>query len=241
VAAPLGISIIVHGASKSGKSRLASTSPAPRLILDAESGSRFISGRIVAWDPRTQAPPQAGEWDTCHVPVHDYDTIRAALHWLQSGQHPFASVVLDSISEIQQRAIDSIAGVDQMKREQWGELLRTVSETVRKFRDLVTHPTRPMWAVVYIAMTVQRDGKWRPLMQGALKDFLPYYADICGYLFVNPPIDAAGTWPGNGLLVQPHPEYETGERVGGIFGQVVANPDIQAMVAKIYQTYSGQR
>ena len=173
-ATALGLSIIVHGPSKAGKSRFAATAPSPRLILDAESGSRFVPGRKVGWDPRTQAPPTSdGTWDTCLVPVHDYDTITAALHWLQSGQHPFNSVVIDSVSEVQQRAMDSIVGIDPMKIQDWGTLLRMVSDTVRKFRDLVSHPTHPLYAVVYIAMTTQRDGKWRPLVQGQLRDFLP--------------------------------------------------------------------
>lgn len=238
----LGISVLVHGDSKIGKSRIGLSTPTPRLVLDAESGSRFVFGGIVTWDPKTQQPPAAdGTWQTCHVPVHDYATVSAALRWLQSGQHPFASVTLDSISEIQQRAVDSIAGTDQMKRENWGELLRTVSETVRKFRDLTTHPTRPLWAVVYIAMTTKPEGKkWQPLVQGALKDFLPYYVDVCGYLFINPPVDTAGTWPGNRMLVTPHPDYVAGERVGGIFGQIIENPDVSAMVRHVYDTYAPQ-
>ena len=237
----LGLSILVHGDSKVGKSRFGLSTPAPRLVLDAESGSRFVFGGIVSWDPRTSPPPQPdGTWETCHVPVHDYVTVTAALQWLQSGQHPFSSVVIDSISELQQRAVDSIAGTDQMKRENWGELLRTVSETVRKFRDLTTHPTRPLYAVVYIAMTCKPENKWRPLVQGALKDFLPYYTDICGYLFMNPPSEPAGSWPGNRLLVMPHPDFVAGERVGGIFGQVIESPNVTEMVRHVYVTYAPQ-
>lgn len=230
-----GLSILVHGFSKVGKSRFAATAPAPRLILDAEAGSRFVPGIKKSWDPQTQQPPvYDGTWDTCIVAVTEYNTITAALRWLQSGQHPFNSVVIDSISEVQQRGVDTIAGADLMKIQDWGTLLRMVSDTVRKFRDLVAHPTHPLWAVVYIAMTDKgKSDKWEPLVQGALRAFLPYYVDVCGYLFVNPPVDAEGTWPGNRLLVSPHPEYETGERVGGIFGQVIDNPNVHEMVMRV--------
>jgi AAA domain len=233
--------MIIFGASKCGKSWLGSTTPAPRLILDAESGSRFVPGRKTRWDPKTQQPPQADDtWETCLVPVHDYATVQAALQWLISGSHPFNSVVLDSISEIQQRAVDSLVGTDQMRQQDWGALLRVVSDTVRKFRDLVSNPVHPLWAVVYLAMAMQRDGKWRPLVQGQLRDYLPYYADICGYLFANPPIDAAGTWPGNRLLVMSHPDFETGQRVGGVFGQIIDNPDISQMVRTVYDALNNQ-
>jgi hypothetical protein len=128
-----------------------------------------------------------------------------------------------------------------MKIQDWGTLLRMVSDTVRKFRDLVTHPTKPLWAVVYIAMTSEKTDKWRPLVQGSLRDFLPYYVDVCGYLFIQPvPVEGSnGGWPGNCLLVSPHAEYEAGERVGGIFGQVLNNPDVTQMVNSVIAAQQG--
>lgn len=231
-----GISVLVHGASKSGKSRFGATSPAPRLILDAEAGSRFVPGRKVEWDPIRQAPPQPdGSWESCMIYVHQYDQVTAALRWLQSGNHPFQSVIIDSISEVQQRCVDALVGADIMKIQDWGTLLRVVSDTIRKFRDLVTHPTHPLWSVVFIAMTREVNGKWRPFVQGALADTMPYYVDICGYMFTNPPMDNAGTWPGNNLLVTPNPQFEAGERVGGCLGAVVQNPDVVRMLQTILQ------
>ena len=230
-----GVSILVHGLSKAGKSTFAATSPAPRLILDAEAGSRFVPGRKIVWDPVMQQPPQAdGSWDTCMVYVHSYDSVTAALRWLQSGNHPFASVIIDSISEVQQRCVDALVGIDQMKIADWGSLLRIVSDTIRKFRDLITHPTRPLWSVVFIAMTREVSGKWRPFVQGALADTLPYYVDICGYLFINPEPAGPG-WPGNVLLVSPNAQYESGERVGGCLGPVVVNPNVSSIIQSVLQ------
>ena len=110
------LSILVHGASKVGKSWMGDSTPAPRLILDAEGGSRFTPSKKVVWDPLTEEPPKASEdWDTCIVYVKDYDTVLKAYDWLNQSNHPFKSVVLDSISEIQQRCVDSIAGVKAMR------------------------------------------------------------------------------------------------------------------------------
>jgi AAA domain len=99
-----GVSFIVYGDSKVGKSWLGDTTPRPRLVLDAEGGSRFTPSRKITWDPAAQKPPpDDGTWDSCLVPVHSYNAVKMAYDWLYSAQHPFNSVVLDSISEIQQK------------------------------------------------------------------------------------------------------------------------------------------
>lgn len=228
------ISWLIHGRSKCGKSTLADTQPAPRLHLDAEGGmgTRFLSSRKKLWDPVREEPPIAdGSWDTCVVHVRDYDAVKAAYSWLNSGSHPFRSVTLDSISEVQQRAVDSMVGTDQMKTQQWGELLREVSALVRKFRDLANHPTKPIESVLMVAMTSQVDGIWKPYVQGALASRLPYYVDVCGYMFVER--DGEGV-EHRRLLVSQHPEYEAGERVGGRLGQVVDSPDISKMLDTVF-------
>lgn len=215
-----GLSILVHGGPKAGKSWFGDTTPGPRLVLDAEAGSRFTRSRKREWDPNTQQPPVAdGSWDTALVSVREYGTMKAAYEWLNSGQHPFRSVVMDSISEIQQRCVDNIAGTNPMQTQNWGELLREMSSTVRKFRDLLTHPTRPLEAVVIIAMTRTVDGgKQVPYVQGQLATTLPYYIDVVTYL--------ANTADEQGnarrfAMIQPDPRWLTGERVGGRLGAYV--------------------
>lgn len=230
----LGISVIVHGPAKSGKSFLADTTPAPRLVLDAEMGSRFTPSKKKVWDPAKEAPPVAdSSWDTCIVYVRDYRSVLKAFEWLDSGKHPFRSVALDSLSEIQQRAIDSMVGIQQPTQQDWGTLLRQVSDLVRRFRDLTTNPVRPLDAVVFIAMTRQgRDGDttWRPHMQGSLATVLPYYTDVVGYLCVAPEGDGTSV---RRLFTGPVPGFETGERVGGRLGVFTDNPDITEMLARV--------
>jgi hypothetical protein len=220
-----GINMIVYGHPKHGKSYLGDTTPAPRLVLDAEGGSRFTPSRKKVWDPVRGAPPETdGTWDTAIVYVHTLKDISKAFEWLNSGKHPFRSVILDSVSEIQQRAIDDIAGTNPMTQQSWGQLLRVCSDLVRKFRDLVTNPIKPLDAVIFIAMAAQRqpEGTWFPFMQGRLATTLPYYVDIVGYLAQS--ITEEGT-PFRRLYIGTMPGYETGERVGGKLGTYVDIPD----------------
>lgn len=230
----LGISAIVHGPAKSGKSFLGDTTPGPRLILDAEMGSRFTPSKKKTWDPTREAPPVAdGTWDTCIVYVRDYRSVLKAYEWLDSGKHPFRSVVLDSISEIQQRAVDALAGIQQPTQQDWGTLLRQVSDLVRRFRDLTTNPVKPLDAVVFIAMTRQgRDGDstWRPHVQGSLATVLPYYTDVVGYLCIAPGPEGTSV---RRLFVGSIPGFETGERVGGRLGDCIDNPNITEMLARV--------
>lgn len=230
----LGISIIVHGPAKSGKSFLADTMPGPRLVLDAEMGSRFTPSRKRVWEPTKEAPPEPdGTWDTAIVYVRDYRSVLKAYEWLDSGKHHFRSVAIDSISEVQQRAVDALVGIQQPNQQDWGTLLRQVSDLVRRFRDLTTNKVRPLDAVVFIAMTRQGregDATWRPHVQGSLATTLPYYTDVVGYLCVAPQPDGTSV---RRLFTGPVPGFETGERVGGRLGDFTDNPNITEMLARV--------
>jgi hypothetical protein len=206
-----GISALVHGLAKAGKSSLADSGPAPRLILDIEGTSYWTPSRKLYWNPLMEPVPRWDEtWDSAVVLGKDVATIDQTYKILASGQHPFNSASVDSVTEFQQRIIDERVGWKQIQRDDWGVLLRRVSWYTRQWRDLVTHPTRPLWTVTFVAGTHLdgRTSKWRPLVQGQVGDFLPYYVDLLGYLAAMPD-------QSRHMLIGPHPMYETGERVGG--------------------------
>ena len=236
------LSVLIHGPSKAGKSRLASTAPAPRLMLDAEHGSQFLPIKITYWDPLTEGPPeQDGTWDTAVVVVRDYDTVLQVYRWLQSGEHPFKSLIMDSISEIQVKCLEKLAGREQVKMQQWGELLRHMTGLMRDIRDLTMHPTNPLSAVVITAMTTHKDGMWRPYLQGQSATSAPYYFDICGYLTSEEyphPDPTQGTYTARRLYIGPNKDYVSGERVGGRLGSIIEQQDldIQKMLDTIYES-----
>jgi hypothetical protein len=228
---PYGLNSIVYGPKGAGKSYLGDTTPPPRLVLDAEAGSRFTPSRKRHWDPATEAPPEPdGTWDTALVTVRQYQAVLKAYEWLNSGKHPFHSVVMDSVSEIQQRAVDDLAGTKQMQLQDWGQLLRVVSDLIRRYRDLISHPTKPLDAIVFTAMARQRDGQWEPYVQGQLATVLPYYVDLVAYLA--PVVTDDGTVLRR-LFCGTFPGYLTGERVGGCLGPYIDGPDMSSMLSTI--------
>lgn len=232
------LTVLVHGHSKVGKTTFANTSPYPRLLLDVESASRFLDAVKVTWDPMREAPPVAdGTWDTCVVYVRDYETVKRVYTWLQSGQHQFRSLIIDSISELQVRCQEQIAGRQQMQTAQWGDLLRDMAGLCRDLRDLTMHETNPLEAVVLTSMTRNQDGIWKPYLQGQLGVVIPYFWDITGYLYVDQVVPEDPTQPAyelRRLLTRKHPQFEAGERVGGRLPAVVDNPTIEGMLTQIF-------
>ena len=247
------MSILVHADTKVGKSTFANTSPAPVLYLDVEAAHRFLPRTKVFWDPVREAPPEVGrgrvsaqsseivdvDWEICVVIVREYRSMVKAYEWLNSGQHPFKSVVIDSISELQKRCKEEIRTLDEdMNQRKWGQLLDHMEWLVRGLRDLTEHPTKPIEAIVLTSMTTQREGKWRPYVQGQLATTMPYFLDVIGYMFVQevPTGEGptAGTQKVRRMLVSPHEMFEAWERVQGKLGEVVDNPTVTMMLDKVF-------
>ena len=220
-----GLSFFVHGQAKAGKSSLGDSGPQPRLIVDVEGTSIWTPSRKTHWNPLRETAPQldrhmtAGygqtsftpSWESCIVIAQEADTVFQTYQTLVSGRHPFNSLSMDSVTEVQQRVIDTLAkGFTKIERDAWNGLLRRVMKMARDYRDLINNPVKPLWSVTFISGTHRNinTGRWEPLLQGQIQDYFPYYVDVLAYL---------GAMP-NGerhLLIGPHPEYATGERVGG--------------------------
>lgn len=230
------ISILVHGHAKTGKTTFAATAPAPRLLLDCESGSRFLNIVPVSWDPNRNAPPEYdGSWDTCIVTVRHYDDMIKAYQWLQAGKHPFASVIVDSISELQQKLVEKVTNRMQAQQQDWGDILRQFMGAMRDFRDLTENPIKPLNAVILVAMSVAgQDGKYRPFAQGQSKIMLPYLYDLTAATDKLTWVDEHGNQQVLHRLMFQSAQYETGERVGGRIGPFMDNATVPAILDLIY-------
>lgn len=237
------LTMLVHGPSKAGKSTLAASAPYPRLMLDVEYGHKFLPINVKYWDPNREEPPVAdGTWDTCVVAARDYTTVLKAYQYLQLGRHQFKSVIIDSISELQVKCVEQIAGTEQMKMQHWGDLLRQMGALLRDLRDLTMHPTNQLEAVILTAMSKENtEGKMRAYLQGQLAVQAPYFFDVLGYLrveeFANPD-PALPPYKVRRLYVEATEFAEAGERVQGRLGSIVeqAELNIETMLNKIYGT-----
>jgi hypothetical protein len=234
---------VIHGESGVGKSWLGDTAPAPRLLLDAEGGSRFTTSRKVMWNPIADPPPEPdGTWDTCVVITREFNVVRSVFQWLNSGKHGFKSVVLDSLTEIQQRCRDSVSGTNTPTERDWGTLLIQMDSLIRQFRDLTMHPTNPLECVLFLALTKDANGKWRPSLQGQIANKLPQYVDVVGYLYVTrlnetEEVETDRNGLVRRLLIAPLDNYAAKDRTDRLsqhYGSTIINPNLVEMISAVY-------
>lgn len=196
------------------------------------------------WNPVEGPPPRHDDtWDVVVVPVNQWVTLTQAYTWLLTAPHDFRTLIFDSITEAQRRLKKALVGTEQMKIQHWGLLLTQMDDLIRGMRDLVLAPGTSLQVVMFIAETAMRDGKWRPHMQGQIRDALPYFMDIVGYLYrVAEDVTGPNGQPtgesrkSTRLLISQDvaPNIEAGERVQGRLGDTVVEPNITQMLADIF-------
>jgi hypothetical protein len=226
------LTLVVFGESGAGKSHLCDTAPGPRLILDVEGGTRFTPSRKVLWDPRGPVP-ELGPDDSAVVYITKFDDVDRAFQWLPTGQHPFRSVIIDSLTELQKRAIDMQSGTAQMQQSDWGAILRRIEAHVRAFRDLTMNPVKAIEVIAIVAGVKEKGQKQpvlRPLLSGSIAEQLNYHVDVSGYLSVD--VDANGELVRQ-LQVAPVKDIAAKDRTGRL-GVYIQRPSIPLMLDTIY-------
>lgn len=232
-------SICLHAHSKVGKSTIGGSALWPKLIIDAEGSTKFLPMRFISWDPHRYSPPiPDGTWDACRVTVRRIEDLIRVNEVLQMGLHPFASITVDSISEIQRKLKDGLRGVNgETDWDFWEKVLHQMDYLLRQIRDLQDHPTKPVPMTVFISETmVGKSGKLVPNIQGKMGVNLPYLFDVIGYYEEamqpgpdgQPQFDlATGAFKTHRIIhIKQGPQWEAGERVQGRFGHHIIVPEI---------------
>lgn len=230
------MSIITYGGPKTGKSTLLCTAPAPRLLIDVEKSSRFIDGiKPVFWNPKDSLPEYnphddvfGSNWDTCIVRLTKWSQWEAVWGAIEAGKHPFRSVLLDSISELQTVLIEGIAGDQQLTQQQWGTVLRKLTGMLRDMRDLTEHPVNPVEVVAASALEKSYTGVLKPLLQGASVDVVPYLMDALFYLSRDPKDGSRK------LLTQSTDFIAAGNRAEHVLPRVITDPTIPGILDTVF-------
>jgi len=105
-----------------------------------------------------------------------------------------------------------------------------MEDLIWQFRDLAESPLTPVRMVVFLTGTNLKDGKYRPLMQGAIVKQLPYKVDICGFLDV---VNDANGNPVRGLRVSGSELHDIGSRPPGL-EQTIWNPNLSDLLNTIF-------
>jgi hypothetical protein len=173
-------------------------------------------------------PAQQQCADTVRVIVRDWPTWQRVHQWLDSGQHPFRSAVMDSLTEIQKRCRDNIRGTERMQTQNWGDLLIEMESVVRRMRDMAIDPRNPLQNVIFLTLTDDKNGGlFRPFVQGSLAKALPGFVHLVGFLYAQPTADGMGLT--RQMMIQPYGQYVAKDRTHVLtrtFGPVVPIKDI---------------
>lgn len=210
-----GVKILVYGQAGAGKTRLCATAPNP-VIISAESG--LLSLR---------------EFDLPVIEVSTIADVHEAYKFLAESEEgsQFASVCLDSISEIAEVVLAAEKKATRDPRQAYGALQEQMAELLRAFRDL---PGRN----VYMSAKIERSKDettgamlYAPSMPGQrLGQSLPYLFDEVFALRVEK--DTEGR-PTRWLQTQADFQYAAKDRSGAL--DAFEAPDLGAVINKITQ------
>lgn len=186
------IKAVIYGASGSGKTYFAATAPHP-IFASAEGGLLSTLKHKKKIDP------------VKYVAITKLEDLRDLLTYLKKGEHEFETVVIDSITEINEIIKDGIEKKRgaQMQLKDWGDLAKAIKAVLRGFRDLDMH-------VIFIAQEKtekddQKTEKIVPSLNGKAANEIAYFMDVVAYSF----IDAMGK---NRITVQPSDKLLTKAR-----------------------------
>jgi hypothetical protein len=177
------LNFLVYGESGVGKTTLAGSADAvpsmrPVIVIDIEGGTESL---------RDSFP------DVEVVRVRTWNQMQDVYNVLYTGDHPYKTVILDSLTEIQKFNMDQIM-IDLITKKpevdpdvpgmrEWGKNLEQVRRMVRGFRDLDMH-------TIFTALEkddkddVTGARKVYPMLSGQLAKQVAAFMDVVGYYYV---------------------------------------------------------
>ncbi len=208
-----GVKALVYGGAGMGKTVLTATLPAP-VLLSAESGALSLKRANL------ERLYGVGNPSICYnVPmilITNVQDLNDAYDWCTKSAEArqFASISLDSISEIAEVVLNNAKRVVKDPRQAYGELIEKMETLVRSFRDI---PGKNVYMSAKMEPTKdEMTGvvKYGPSMPGAkLGQKLPYFFDEVFRLGVNK-TPQGETY--RFLQTQPDLQFEAKDRSGAL-------------------------
>jgi len=185
------IKAVVYGTSGSGKTYFAASAPNP-IFASSEGGllSTVATGNRIDF-----------------AEIKSLEDLQALFLKLKAGGHGYETVVIDSITEINEIIKEDLEAKrgGKMQIQDWGDLGKKIKKVLRSFRDLDMH-------TIFIAQEMlekddQKIQKIVPSLNGKAATEIAYFMDVVGYTSINK----------NGehkITVSPHERLLTKDRSG---------------------------
>lgn len=233
------ITVLCHGWWGSGKSWFAATAPGPRLVLDTEGGFYDTPGTHVVWNPLDPLPDVDKDTSVI-VDVQDWGTVEMLRDVLRSGNHPFESVIIDSLHELQDQLKRAVAKPGEtynpnatFEMQAWGRLLNNMALFLRELRDLSRPSSARPVNIVLVAGTDDEKIPAKPLLEGGVRKLIAGWYDVVGYMTeaknqANEEVRVLQIAPGPTAVAKCR-LHNLKER----YGTEIVNPDFRKMLAVV--------
>lgn len=220
VATNRGVKMAVYGRSGMGKTMLAATLPTPIVIGSAEAG-------LLSLSKANQLRVFGTAVDMDVYELATLDDLVEFHEWMSHPECPYASIVLDSVSEIAERVLSNALKQVKDPRQAYGELQEKMTDVFKLFRDIDGKH------VLFVAKEQPNKDGCTPLMIPAMPGSrlgaaMPYLVDEVFH------IDVATTPDGTLyrlLQTQPSVQFDAKDRSGAL--DPIEEPNLSKLIAKI--------
>ena len=234
------LTIALYGSPGQGKTALATTAPTPALLIDPEGSSHFAHGveagrpkklNVTRWEIGKPLPSEIGDY--CAVTVGEWRHFGPVLDVLSSGKHPFRSVIIDSLTEVQQRLHHLIiedSTRDALQQADWGTSRNRLGIFLRKLRDMaVVDLDNPVQCIVFIALAKDAENLTavtRPALQGSISNDFESLVEVIGYVRLDHNAEEQTT--DQVVLIGPHNKYQVKNRIPDLWEHqpTMVNPNL---------------
>lgn len=130
-----GVKIMVHSPAGYGKTMLNATLPQP-VLISAESGLLSLSKKNIEHVYGVADPTIC--YDIPTIKIRSIQDLEDAYAWCTQSHEAasFATISLDSISEIMEQILNYAKGVHKDPRAAYGDLITNGEKVIRDFRDI---------------------------------------------------------------------------------------------------------
>ena len=171
---PVHAKLLIYGEQGTGKTTFAGTAEGPILFVDCnERGTASIRGQ-----------------GHKVINISDADQFESLYWYLASGEHPFKTVVIDTVSNMMDIAMQKVLDLDEWEglpiRKHWGQLTQWGKTWFINYRNLPMH-------VIFLAQLrrideedagIDDDYTRVPMLSPAVRAALGAAVDCIGYTYI---------------------------------------------------------